>query len=389
MTMGVTPRVHGNHGKRPHNRFSLDIYQQATAFLQTYIQRIRVPHSSSVSVSGGGSCYLPADVTCKTVHAAYKEYMEHFEPGTKWLGYSTFRQFLKRQFPLVKFTVQPPPVIPPPPVSATSLVNSPPVVTTDDEWIDRGTAHEIAARLRTGVDSTTLCSPHHLIFFFSPFSCLLLYYLLLRTIDCFSLPCRRCTILYLAMHSTWTWTVKILFFFFFSLWAIKMLHFYVCQNPQIFLFVCCLYSGTVLYTQCSVTKCCHRVFVLMSCTSESEIVNLKGNRRTQALVFNRVFFSLSRERKQVFLGSVSMRKVINLVDSFERLLCRTWQRILMLFYFFMPVPYQVDAVGLTFVRQVVVYLLFLLLLVYLWGFLLYISFLSRFGGEMDRSIYWS
>ena len=69
-----------------------------------------------------------------------------------------------------------------------------------------------------------------------------------------------------------------------------MLHFYVCQNPQIFLFVCCLYSGTVLYTQCSVTKCCHRVFVLMSCASESEIVNLKGNRRTQALVFNRVFF---------------------------------------------------------------------------------------------------
>lgn len=114
MTHGVTPRVHGNHGKRPHNRFSLDIYQQATAFLQSYIQRAQNQQLSPAS-SGWSSAHksksktaavvlLPADVTCKTVHSAYKEYMEHFEPGTKWLGYSTFRHFMKRQFPLVKFS---------------------------------------------------------------------------------------------------------------------------------------------------------------------------------------------------------------------------------------------------------------------------------------------
>jgi hypothetical protein len=156
MTHGVTPRVHGNHGKRPHNRFSLDIYQQATAFLQSYIQRIQQqqPLADAVNLNSkdkNGSCYLPADVTCKTVHAAYKEYMEHFEPGTKWLGYSTFRQFLKRQFPLVKFTPTAPLV---PTAVATvsspsnaaasvrpliqiqgssSLVDSPPVVTTDND----------------------------------------------------------------------------------------------------------------------------------------------------------------------------------------------------------------------------------------------------------------
>ena len=157
MTHGVTPRVHGNHGKRPHNRFSLDIYQQATAFLQSYIQRIQQqqPRTDDATAANAtnkdknGSCYLPADVTCKTVHAAYKEYMEHFEPGTKWLGYSTFRQFLKRQFPLVKFTSTSSPVaaVPSSPSNAaasvrplsiqmqgsSSLADSPPVVTTDND----------------------------------------------------------------------------------------------------------------------------------------------------------------------------------------------------------------------------------------------------------------
>lgn len=37
-THGVTPRVHGNHGKKPHNVFSLETYRRATEFLKTYIQ---------------------------------------------------------------------------------------------------------------------------------------------------------------------------------------------------------------------------------------------------------------------------------------------------------------------------------------------------------------
>ena len=93
---GVTPRVHGNHGKRPHNRFPLDIYQHATAFLQGYIQK-----SSKVSRTSH-AIQLPA--SRKNVYLAYAEYMEHFEPGVKVLGYSTFRHFMKLQFPLVKFT---------------------------------------------------------------------------------------------------------------------------------------------------------------------------------------------------------------------------------------------------------------------------------------------
>jgi hypothetical protein len=47
--------------------------------------------------------YLPAEITRKTIHNAYREYCEHFEPSIKVMGYSTFRHFMKEQFPHVKF----------------------------------------------------------------------------------------------------------------------------------------------------------------------------------------------------------------------------------------------------------------------------------------------
>lgn len=134
LTQGVTPRVHGNHGKRPHNTFPLDIYQHATAFLNSYIDRkasLWAPSASSSSFGNpnanhrgsshhrGGNrsnankdrpagathqpVYLPSDVTRKAVHTAYKEYAQRFAPAPKLMGYSTFRHFMKRQFPHVKF----------------------------------------------------------------------------------------------------------------------------------------------------------------------------------------------------------------------------------------------------------------------------------------------
>jgi hypothetical protein len=47
--------------------------------------------------------YLPAEITRKTIHNAYREYCEHFEPSIKVMGYTTFRHFMKEQFPHVKF----------------------------------------------------------------------------------------------------------------------------------------------------------------------------------------------------------------------------------------------------------------------------------------------
>ena len=106
MVNGVTPRVHGNHGKKPPNTFPLDTYQHAAAFLQSYIARYSPNSTTPNKKNKANKCapvYLPADITRKKIHNAYKEYCEHFEPDVKVMGYSSFRHFMKEQFPAVKF----------------------------------------------------------------------------------------------------------------------------------------------------------------------------------------------------------------------------------------------------------------------------------------------
>ncbi|XP_063230153.1 uncharacterized protein LOC134535135 [Bacillus rossius redtenbacheri] len=112
MTRGVVPRVHGNHGKKPHNTFSLDIYRHATMFLKHFVKThtsasalpaADQPADKQKTVSKTPPLYLPPEVTRKTIHNAYREYCELFEPTIKVMGYSTFRHFMKEQFPHVKF----------------------------------------------------------------------------------------------------------------------------------------------------------------------------------------------------------------------------------------------------------------------------------------------
>lgn len=106
MVNGVTPRVHGNHGKKPPNTFPLDTYQHAAAFLQSYISRYSPNSSNSKKANKSGKAppvYLPVEITRKKIHNAYREYCEHFEPDVKVMGYSSFRHFMKEQFPNVKF----------------------------------------------------------------------------------------------------------------------------------------------------------------------------------------------------------------------------------------------------------------------------------------------
>lgn len=100
MTHGVAPRVHGNHGKKPHNTFSLDIYRHATEFLKQYLEQ----HSGLKDIlNTKQAIQLPWDVTRKNLHEAYREYGQIIDPGIKLMGYSTFRHFMKEQFPHVKF----------------------------------------------------------------------------------------------------------------------------------------------------------------------------------------------------------------------------------------------------------------------------------------------
>ncbi|CAK9818929.1 hypothetical protein ANTQUA_LOCUS9973 [Anthophora quadrimaculata] len=98
MTHGVTPRVHGNHGKIPHNTFSLDIYKIATEFLKNFIELQEMKQKTK-----NAQLHLPSDITRKVVYDSYMQYCRKISPNTKIIGYSTFRRFMKVQFPQVKF----------------------------------------------------------------------------------------------------------------------------------------------------------------------------------------------------------------------------------------------------------------------------------------------
>lgn len=110
MTHGVAPRIHGNVGKKPYNTFTLDIYKHATNFLKEYLKQ----HASSpkdVQPSGeggkkGSKTVIISGDSRKHLFEAYKEYGEILEPGVKLMGYSTFRAFMKDQFPHVKFATK-------------------------------------------------------------------------------------------------------------------------------------------------------------------------------------------------------------------------------------------------------------------------------------------
>lgn len=101
MTHGVTPRVHGNHGKVPHNTFSLDIYKIATEFLKNFIEVQETKQKTKLAKNA--PLHLPPDITRKTVHDLYTQYCKKVSPNVKNMGYSTFRRFMKVQFPQVKF----------------------------------------------------------------------------------------------------------------------------------------------------------------------------------------------------------------------------------------------------------------------------------------------
>jgi len=91
---GVTPRIHKNKGKKPHNVFQLDHYQLAHRFVEDLLQARKKT--------------LPKDLTCTKLHENYKEYFEKMEleteeQGTKMMAYSTFRNFVHERFPQLKF----------------------------------------------------------------------------------------------------------------------------------------------------------------------------------------------------------------------------------------------------------------------------------------------
>lgn len=95
MANGVVPRVHGNVRKKPHNTFSLDIYKCAENFLKTTLNQ----YTSDASKH----CFIVNESRT----SIYEKFKQNIPPGGKIMGYTTFRHFLKKQFPHVRFSFKP------------------------------------------------------------------------------------------------------------------------------------------------------------------------------------------------------------------------------------------------------------------------------------------
>lgn len=91
MKNGVIPRVHGNLRKKPHNTFSLDTYKNAENFLKNILSN----YTNDIS--------KPVFVKDDTRISFYEKFKQSIPADDKIMGYSTFRHFLKQQFPHVRF----------------------------------------------------------------------------------------------------------------------------------------------------------------------------------------------------------------------------------------------------------------------------------------------
>lgn len=93
MVNGVTPRVHGNMRKKPHNALSLDVYKFAENFVKSELSQYTNDLNKSIIV-----------VTEPRINM-YQKFRVNCPIDSKTMSYSTFRHFLKKQFPHVRFVI--------------------------------------------------------------------------------------------------------------------------------------------------------------------------------------------------------------------------------------------------------------------------------------------
>lgn len=96
MVNGVTPRVHGNVRKKPHNALSLDLYKFAENFVKLELTKHTNDLNKSIIVVNEPRINL------------YQKFRANCSIDGKLMSYSTFRHFLKKQFPHVRFVVNRP-----------------------------------------------------------------------------------------------------------------------------------------------------------------------------------------------------------------------------------------------------------------------------------------
>lgn len=110
MTQGVVPRVHGNMGKKPHNTFSLDMYKCAEHFVRQSIadasatMAATATATDATATSASTTVHRPIVVASESRASLYEKFKSSaLHPEGKIMGYTTFRHFIKKQFPNVRF----------------------------------------------------------------------------------------------------------------------------------------------------------------------------------------------------------------------------------------------------------------------------------------------
>lgn len=93
MINGVTPRVHGNVRKKPHNALSLDVYKFAENFVKSELSQHTNDLNKSIIVVNEPRINI------------YEKFRVNCPIDSKTMSYSTFRHFLKKQFPHVRFVI--------------------------------------------------------------------------------------------------------------------------------------------------------------------------------------------------------------------------------------------------------------------------------------------
>lgn len=91
MAHGVVPRVHGNVRKKPHNALPLDFYKYAENYVKTELL-----HNKNDATRN----YVVNVLRMNCFQSFRQRCVEENKPT---MSYSTFRHFMKRQFPNVRF----------------------------------------------------------------------------------------------------------------------------------------------------------------------------------------------------------------------------------------------------------------------------------------------
>lgn len=96
---GVVNIQHGNMHRIPHNAFPLDLYKRTEKFLRNYLENIAHQERNSNKTI----------VLTQPLSKIYREYKNEEKQNSNEqtvMGYTTFRSFLRKQFPHVKLANQ-------------------------------------------------------------------------------------------------------------------------------------------------------------------------------------------------------------------------------------------------------------------------------------------